>query len=125
MLGIVLSFYLTRMKDEEGNPRKGDSRLYRIVVSESAHLIWKLRNDRAINGKEAPSSREIFNKWNRAINNRLELDCLLTNSKFGSRKLSKSVVTKTWQEVLHNRDSLPKDWTRETGVFVSSSAGIG
>ncbi|KAJ3720505.1 hypothetical protein C8R42DRAFT_582782, partial [Lentinula raphanica] len=27
----------------------GDSRLYQIVVSESAHLIWKLRNERVIN----------------------------------------------------------------------------
>ncbi|KAJ7024876.1 hypothetical protein C8F04DRAFT_1213005 [Mycena alexandri] len=75
---------------------KGTSRLFRIVVSESAYLIWKLRNER--------------------------LDCVLTNKlRYGKKALEKKLVEQTWKKVLQNEDRLPKELTRETGVLV----GIG
>ncbi|KAJ6630752.1 hypothetical protein B0H10DRAFT_2336653 [Mycena sp. CBHHK59/15] len=55
----------------------GTTRLFRILVSESAHLIWRLRNERVIQEKDAASDREIRNRWLKAINNRITLDCLL------------------------------------------------
>ncbi|KAJ3878295.1 ribonuclease H-like protein [Lentinula edodes] len=91
----------------------------------SAHLIWKLRNNRVINGKGFPSAREIYNKWYRAIDNRLTIDTLLTNSKFGRQRLQKSLVLLTWDGVIEGQDSLPDDWTREPGVLVSRCAGVG
>ena len=33
---------------KNGKPDKGKNRLYRIIVSETAYLIWKLRNERRI-----------------------------------------------------------------------------
>ncbi|KAJ7716819.1 hypothetical protein DFH07DRAFT_1013332, partial [Mycena maculata] len=94
----------------------------RILVSESAFLIWCLRNARVINNKGEPSEREIRNRWLRIVNNRIALDCALTDSvKYGHRGLKKSVVCKTWSKVLLNEDRLPEDWMRETGVLV----GIG
>ncbi|KAJ7711868.1 hypothetical protein DFH07DRAFT_763428 [Mycena maculata] len=100
----------------------GKTRLYRILVSESAFLIWCLRNTRVINNKDEPSEREIKNRWLRIVNNRIALDCALTDSaKYGHRGLQKSVVCKTWSKVLLDEDRLPEDWMRETGVLV----GIG
>ncbi|KAJ7122676.1 hypothetical protein C8R43DRAFT_1099003 [Mycena crocata] len=100
----------------------GTSRLFRIIVSESAHLIWRLRCERVIQEKAPASHNEIDNRWLRGINNRLRIDCELTNEyKYGKRSLQKEVVLKTWCRTLKNENELPQDWTRETGVLV----GIG
>ncbi|KAJ6458146.1 hypothetical protein C8R47DRAFT_913115, partial [Mycena vitilis] len=87
---------------------KGTTRLFRIVVSESAHLVWKLRNERVIQQKDPASLQEIQNRWRKAINNRLSLDCMLTNdSKYGKKAIKKSLVKKTWCKVLKDEDRLP------------------
>ncbi|KAJ6488227.1 hypothetical protein C8R47DRAFT_953525, partial [Mycena vitilis] len=99
--------------------KAGTSRLYRILVSESAHLIWKLRNERVIQGKEPASEREIHNRWLKTINNRIAIDSTLTNSqKWGKKAINKSLVLETWSKTLKNEVNLPKDWTWETGVLV-------
>ncbi|KAJ7138537.1 hypothetical protein C8R43DRAFT_1089353 [Mycena crocata] len=100
----------------------GTTRLFRIIVSESAHLIWRLRCERVIQEKNAASNNEIHNRWLRGINNRLRIDCALTNEmKYGKKSLRNDVVLNTWSKVLKEEDKLPQDWTRETGVLV----GIG
>jgi len=53
------------------------------------------------------------------------LDCLLSNPKYGGKALSKNLVKQTWQEVLGDKDNLPKDWTKGAGVLVSMRAGVG
>ncbi|KAJ7699515.1 hypothetical protein B0H17DRAFT_926241 [Mycena rosella] len=62
--------------------KKGDAgtaRLFRILVSESAHLIWCLKCERVIQEKDPASNQETKNRWLKLMNNRLELDCLPTN----------------------------------------------
>ncbi|KAJ7702212.1 hypothetical protein B0H17DRAFT_923448, partial [Mycena rosella] len=100
----------------------GTTRLYRILVSESAHLIWRLRCEQVIQEKPPASGHEIHNRWLSQINNRLGLDRAMTNDhKYGKKAIKKSLVLKTWCKVLKNEDKLPKDWTWETEVLV----GIG
>lgn len=100
----------------------GTTRLHRIIVSESAHLVWKLRNERVIQEKEPASAREIRGRWLKAINSRLVVDAALTNNtKYSKKAIKKDLVLRTWSKVLQNEEQLPKDWTRETGVLV----GIG
>ncbi|KAJ7838133.1 hypothetical protein B0H14DRAFT_2790144, partial [Mycena olivaceomarginata] len=82
---------------------RGKSRLYRILLSESAYLIWKLRCERVIGGKPGASDQEIENRWRWTINNRLEIDRLLMNTKWGKHTIQKL---------------LPKDWTGKAGVLV-------
>ncbi|KAJ6469349.1 hypothetical protein C8R45DRAFT_908738 [Mycena sanguinolenta] len=97
----------------------GTTRLYRILISESTYLIWKLRNERVINTKPEASDREITNRWKKAINNRLKIDCLLTNArKWGKKSLNKSLVLATWRKTLMNEDRHPEDFTGVTGVLV-------
>ncbi|KAJ7683356.1 hypothetical protein B0H17DRAFT_941990, partial [Mycena rosella] len=100
----------------------GTTRLLRILISESAFLIWRLRCERVIQEKDPASAREIHNRWLRTINNRLGLDRAMTNEgRYGKRAIKKSLVLKTWRKTLKNERNLPKDWIWETEVLV----GIG
>ncbi|KAJ7504026.1 hypothetical protein B0H11DRAFT_1905910 [Mycena galericulata] len=72
-----------------------------------------------IGGKGPASEREIKNRWCKAINNRLALDCALTDkAKYEKKSINTSVVRKTWSKVLKDEDRLPRDWFREHGVLV-------
>jgi len=45
VFGEILGCGIVNLQNEEGKYLKGESRFRRILVSESAYLIWKLRND--------------------------------------------------------------------------------
>ena len=87
-MGAILGCGLAAIKDENGRQDPGASRLYRILISESLFIIWKIRND-CVFGKNAGKSvsdSEIQNRWLFVINWRLELDRLLTNNvKYGKQ----------------------------------------
>ncbi|KAF8966642.1 RnaseH-domain-containing protein [Flammula alnicola] len=107
-------------------PLPGANRLYRIIMSESAHLIWRTRCKWRIQDEgdpeKIPNPTEIWNKWISVINRRLQLECLQTNiAKYGRLAIHPAVVEKTWWAVLKDRGNLPDDWIRSTGVLV----GIG
>lgn len=40
---------MVNFKTREGKPKSGDNRLYKILIAESAMLIWSLRNQRVCN----------------------------------------------------------------------------
>ncbi|KAJ6628183.1 hypothetical protein B0H10DRAFT_1940730 [Mycena sp. CBHHK59/15] len=74
-LGTILGCGLAEFRDDKGKIKCGTQRLYRILVSESAYLIWKLRNNRVISHDGAPATEEeIVNKWKFTINQRLQVD---------------------------------------------------
>jgi ribonuclease HI len=76
-LGTILGCGLAEFHDESGKEKKGTRRLYRILMSESAYLIWRIRNDRVISrGGEPATEDEIVNRWKFAINQRLQVDKL-------------------------------------------------
>jgi ribonuclease HI len=93
----------------------GTSRLYRILVSESAHLVWRLHNEKVIQQKDSASVPEIHNRWIHQINNRLMIDCAMTNrNKYGKRAIKTAVVKQTWKNVLKDEAILLKSG-RERG----------
>ncbi|KAF8902958.1 hypothetical protein CPB84DRAFT_1678379 [Gymnopilus junonius] len=97
---------------------KGESRLFRIIMTESAHQIWKHRCKRVVQEEDAPTKHEVARKWIDMINRRLELDCHMTHPKYEKKALSKAIVLLTWERTLLNEENLPLDWTREAGVLV-------
>ncbi|CAK5283645.1 unnamed protein product [Mycena citricolor] len=100
----------------------GLSRFFRILVSESAHLIWRMRCERVIQEKDEATENEISNRWSRTLNTRLLIDCKMTNkTKYGAKAIKPSLVRKTWAKTLQNEERLPEDWTKRGGVLV----GIG
>ncbi|KAJ3846661.1 hypothetical protein EV368DRAFT_52472, partial [Lentinula lateritia] len=86
--GNILSCGLADFEDPKGKRNLGTSRLFRILISESAYLIWKLRCERVI-GEKTINITQITNQWRWSIESRLNLDCLLTSKKFSAGKVSK------------------------------------
>ncbi|KAJ7115678.1 hypothetical protein C8R44DRAFT_585141, partial [Mycena epipterygia] len=120
-LGTILGCGLAKFRDGKGKIRRGVQRLYRILMSESAYLIWRLRNDRVISRDGAPATEdEIVNKWKFVINQRLQSDKILANRPIRGKcpALAQKMVLETWSGTLDNEDSLPAEWLREPRVLV-------
>lgn len=99
--------------------KQATERFCRILISESAHLIWKIRNDRVINERPNYTLHEIEQQWSHAINRRMRLDCILSDKKkFQKKAIRVPLVLKTWRGMLLHESSLPEDWTRENRVLV-------
>ena len=109
---------------KDGKPQRGKNRLYRILVSETAYLIWKLQNERRIRDDDGPiqTNDEVGKRWTHAINKRLLLDRLLTNTaRFRKNAIESKLVKATWSECLTGEDDLPTDWPTAKGVLVGIS----
>nr|GAT54724.1 predicted protein [Mycena chlorophos] len=116
-IGTIMASGAVKVKDV------GAARLFRILVSESAYLIWKMRCERVIDEKPEASLQEIKNRWRKAINSRIEIDCALTDTKkYRGKAIARTLVQKTWKKVLHDEINLPPNWMKAgIGVLV----GIG
>ncbi|KAF9458021.1 hypothetical protein BDZ94DRAFT_1271767, partial [Collybia nuda] len=106
-----------------GKPQPGKNRLYAIIISETAHLIWKIRCEKVFQNDNLQNTshtkRELENKWFQCINTRLKLDKLQTNrSKFGKKAIKETLVLDTWEGILKDEENLPKDWIRQSSVLV-------
>jgi hypothetical protein len=125
-LGLILGCrQVTFPKNEEDIQANGEdysagaSRLFRIIVSESAHLIWLLRNERVIqhNNQRQPHPSEIRNRWMSAINARLQIDRRMTDRfKYKRKALDEETVRGTWRRILREEDGLPANWVTDTSV---------
>ena len=100
-----------------GKPDKGSTRFYRILMTESAHLIWRIRCERVIQSQET-TPREVHNRWVDMMNKRLEMDCQMADAKYEKKALRKDFPLNTWKGALLNEDRLPADWAGENGVLV-------
>ncbi|KAI0344347.1 hypothetical protein BDW22DRAFT_1316404, partial [Trametopsis cervina] len=120
-LGNILGAPLASFHTASGRPAPGASRLYRIMMTESAHLIWRLRCERVIDrcDDEFPlhTHHEIDARWLAAMNARLTLDRELTKHKYGTRRLPRATVLRTWSGTLRDEHHLPDDWLN-TGFLV-------
>jgi ribonuclease HI len=124
-LGTILGCGLAEFRDDRGKAKHGTQRLYRILISECAYLIWKLRNNRVISRDGVPATEEeIINKWKFTINQRLQVDKTLA-SRLNNGKcpaMAPPIVFATWSGTLDNERSLPTNWIREPRVLVGSRA---
>lgn len=122
--GAMLGCGLARFVDAEGKTLSGASRLYRILM----FLIWKTRSrcawmiDKDADPDRALTEVEIQRTWLYVINERLKLDCLMTDRmRYGRKALRSSQVKLTWEPTLDGRVAEDTNWYRNTGVLV----GIG
>ncbi|KAJ7827562.1 hypothetical protein B0H13DRAFT_1656855, partial [Mycena leptocephala] len=112
-------------RDSDGRRNEGTERLYRILISEAAYLIWKIRNEHVINWDGTPATeQEIINKWNYHINHRLQADVILANwPPEGKRSvLAPKKVLETWSVTLDREGMMPENWLREPRVLVGGRA---
>ncbi|KAF7797785.1 hypothetical protein EIP86_008987 [Pleurotus ostreatoroseus] len=84
--GTVLACGTASLSDPDNNPQPSTSRLYRILLSESAYLIWCLRCTRVIEHGDDPAkhytAQHIEGRW-RTIDARITLDCTRAHSRLG------------------------------------------
>jgi ribonuclease HI len=128
-LGTILGCGLGDFRAEHDKNERlvGANRLYAILLSESAHQIWRARCKWRISDEASlekiPTEQEIRANWLKNLNRRLQLEMLMTDKyRYGSRALEPKLVEKTWWGVLRDQESLQEDWLKMgTGVLV----GIG
>ncbi|EPS94215.1 hypothetical protein FOMPIDRAFT_63808 [Fomitopsis schrenkii] len=98
------------------------ARLWRILVSESAHLVWRMRCERVIghDGEEdwQHTTEAVTTRWFAALNARLRQDAAGTGNQYGKIALKKGKVLRTWELLLDEEPALPRDWTRLRRVLV-------
>ncbi|KAJ6505422.1 hypothetical protein C8R45DRAFT_817358 [Mycena sanguinolenta] len=124
-LAAILGCGLLGFDDEDAKKRRSTQRLYRILMSESAYLVWLIRNDRVITRAGEPLLETvILNRWIFTLNQRLQQDITLANRKAGGKspRLVPSLVKETWAGLLDDEDKLPPNWLRGTRVLVGSRA---
>ncbi|EIN10799.1 hypothetical protein PUNSTDRAFT_63757 [Punctularia strigosozonata HHB-11173 SS5] len=120
LIGAILGSQCTEIKDSKGKIKRGQTRLYRILIAESAHLIWKIRCQRVIRDGNRPlTQKEIRNRWKATMNARLKMDCRMADkAKFGAKAVNTDLVLETWSGTLQNESLLPDDWVGWCGVLV-------
>lgn len=121
--GMILGCNLAKFYNSNRKNKPGKNRLFKIIVLESAHLIWKLRCEHVIKfeGRKEKfhSEVEIYNRWVHTINMRLKFDRLLTDSsRYGKKALKTELVLRTWSGVLLNEENLLDNWVHNSGVLV-------
>ncbi|KAE9384930.1 hypothetical protein BT96DRAFT_769711, partial [Gymnopus androsaceus JB14] len=119
-LGIILGTNLLEFKDAKGKPAPGIKRLYKILITESAHLIWKLRCEAVIDREnEDIPDKETYNRLCQVLNQRLARDQSLTyKPRWKKSALTKKKVLQTWNPIIKDPQKLPSDWIDEAGVLV-------
>ena len=108
-MGCGLASFTTNNKPDDGK-----CRLYRILISETAYLIWKIRNEKRIRdsdgGERVDIERETKTRWKNTLNKRLTNNRFLTNSTwFGKRALNEGLIKRMWTGCLDNEEVLPHD----------------
>ncbi|KAI0051951.1 ribonuclease H-like protein [Auriscalpium vulgare] len=102
--------------DDERKRNPGATRLLRILISESAHLIWKIRCERQIGGR-THTKQAIISRWTRAINDRLRSDVLAARNIIRTEKAF-DLVHLTWKGTLEEELHLPFEWAKAREVLV-------
>ncbi|KAG2082148.1 hypothetical protein BD769DRAFT_1376598 [Suillus cothurnatus] len=80
--------------------KKGASRLLKILISESAHLIWTLRCERVIQ-ETSHLEGNIKKRWINIIDCRLQLDRAIASKTRWDRKMTIRVKN-TWSDIIHD-----------------------
>ena len=120
-VGSIVGCGLANFKTSSGKCNPGTNRLYGILLSESAYLIWKIRCEQVLEWPDCEhwhSSIEIQNHWLHTVNKRLELDCAMTGKQYGKKALTKEIVLQTWSGTLQDEQSLPENWIKKPRVLV-------
>jgi len=120
-LGMILASAALKFPHRSREREIGDARLYRILMSESAHLIWKVRCERVIRDEEITPA-EVLKRWKHAMTSRIDLDKNMSDPKYGRKALDKDLVSSTWKGILDDENNVPDPpEAGNTGVLVGIS----
>ncbi|KAH9927752.1 uncharacterized protein B0H18DRAFT_875187, partial [Fomitopsis serialis] len=122
-LPSILAAGLATPRRANGKPSKDHSvKLWRILLTEAAYLIWCLRCERVIQHEDEAnwkhSKRSIAARWYASVNKRLHLDIESTHPRFGRLAIKRQLVLDTWHHLVWDVQALPDDWTTVQRVLV-------
>ncbi|EIW62451.1 uncharacterized protein TRAVEDRAFT_114846 [Trametes versicolor FP-101664 SS1] len=120
--GSILAAPALLAPGKNSTARAGETRFLRILLTESCHLVWKLRCERVIGREGDPekyhSVSEIRRRWLNAMQQRLDLDRALAKPAYKKGSISKKLILSTWAGTLRDEGALPSDWIYYKGVLV-------
>ncbi|OJT08743.1 Ribonuclease H1 [Trametes pubescens] len=121
--GLVLGAHTYTARDQKGEILHGATRLARLILSETAYLIWVLRCERVVGDRVPLTDRleheYVEKRWMRMIANRFQLDRILTSKRVAARgAVPPTAVVATWERTLQNEPYLPPDWIKSPEVLV-------
>lgn len=104
-LGLILGCNLIKFKLPNGKSDISKKRLYSILISETAYIIWKIWCEWKISHESDPnkelSQPKVLNKWLDTIQKRITLDYILTNKhKYKNKVLKYSLIKNTWSLII-------------------------
>ncbi|XP_006460644.1 hypothetical protein AGABI2DRAFT_117576 [Agaricus bisporus var. bisporus H97] len=106
-IGEIMGINSVIIKNRNNKPDEGKTRLYHILITECAHLIWKLRCEKVINGDtpnhQEPATRRALKQLELKMNHKIRMDIILTDTKrFSKKALDKKTASDTWEGILEN-----------------------
>ncbi|EJD49838.1 hypothetical protein AURDEDRAFT_59171 [Auricularia subglabra TFB-10046 SS5] len=133
-MGVVMGCATARLAGANETRDKAAERAFRIVVSESVFLIWKLRCEKRVQHSDEPdwqhSQTEVIMRWGAMLKARVARDRRLTNTyKFGARAVQPAVHGNTWRDLIADAAPSRTGSESDSGVLVGREArdahGIG
>lgn len=125
----VIGCTFQRVKSTCSTKSAGLARLLRILVVESAYLVWVLRCERTIQKENSPfSSKEVSGRWFKVIRDRAALDMKVTTPKSGKKARLEAIIKETWEDTGFVGSSKSSLEGGQSGVLVGSglvTAGVG
>ncbi|KAG2132751.1 ribonuclease H-like domain-containing protein [Suillus clintonianus] len=101
---------------KKAESKRGAARLLRIIISESAYLIWTIRCTQVIQGISLDESN-ITKRWTKAINDHLQIDRVIASKIKRNQKYS-NLINTTWSNIISPGKSLPHNWVTSLEVLV-------
>lgn len=103
---------------ENRKPKLGDNRLFKLLIAESAMVIWILHIERVYKENLPHTREEIRTQWVTRMNECLKIDQALTHKQFDKLVTDKDLVLRMWSGTLKNESQLLDDWIDSSGVLV-------
>lgn len=124
--GTILGCRAIHFPKHNSSHRLGLERFYKILITESAHLIWVIRCEHLFGREDRlpghnPTTKEIQARWAKLLNICFNLDRAITRTQMGEQALPYKPYLDTWEGTFANSNSLPEDWAYFKGVLVGIS----
>ncbi|KIJ46208.1 hypothetical protein M422DRAFT_165400, partial [Sphaerobolus stellatus SS14] len=108
-LGIVLGCGLANYHTDTNLPDTGLNRLFLVLVSEAAYLIWKIRCEWKIKHEgrldKRPSAPEVASKWRFTISKRIQFEIIASDTgRFKHKAIPVKLVEQTWGKLLRTEN---------------------
>ncbi|KAI9070087.1 RnaseH-domain-containing protein [Trametes sanguinea] len=121
--GLYLGAAAAVHEGRDGTVVPGATRLLRLVLTEAAYLVWRLRCTRVIEWSEEPGRSHavsaVDNMWYARLNQRLRTDQLAALAPYSkSTRVTEHLVLQTWGGTIHGERDLGEHWVERPGVLV-------